>query len=88
MCPPAQPSPAQEYRVWHLHLRVDVAQHIVQAHNVVNDIIKLEERKVHLGMTYLKSGSHPPTPTPPHPTCCLEEEMNQRKGLRLSLRLV
>lgn len=63
------PPSAREYRVRHLHLGVDVAQHVVQPHNVVNDIIKLEERKVHLGVAHLKGGSRSPSTTPPHPTC-------------------
>lgn len=45
---------APKYRVRHLHFRVDVAQHAVQAHNVVDDIIKLEKRNVRVGLARLK----------------------------------
>lgn len=55
--PPIQP---QKYRVRHLHFRVDVAQHAVQAHDVVDDIIKLEKRNIHLGTAHLKTGSCSP----------------------------
>lgn len=50
------PHPGQQYRVGHLHFRIDVAKDIVQTHNVVNDIIKLEKRKVHLGRAHQEMG--------------------------------
>lgn len=91
MCAVPLLSSPKKYRVRHLHFGVDVAQHAVQTHNVVDDIIKLEESNVHLGSAHLKRGSCPLLQhhlTQPAHLEEEEEEMDQRRVLQPSLRLV